>query len=333
MLPPIKELLQNVIKGNRAALAQAITLLESRSIVKSSIQKKMDFLRYLHEAHYQMRPDSVRIGITGSPGCGKSTFIEAFGMSLINDHKRRLAVLAVDPTSAIRGGSILADKTRMPNLTRNANAYVRPSPSRLHLGGATQATGGTILLCECAGYDVVIVETVGVGQSEFEVAHLCDVFTLLVPPSAGDELQAIKKGIVEMANIIVVTKYDGDLINAARRMRGEIRSATKFVEQSERPTVHCASSKTGEGVAEVWKLIYEYLGENGQMKLQRRQDKKVKLLKIEIINELFELFSRNLSYEDYEMRLKEDPKLPVYNLVEEILYKELPRILKISREE
>ncbi|KAI2797758.1 hypothetical protein BLOT_015308 [Blomia tropicalis] len=326
---PINELLKNVLIGNRASLAKAITILESKSNNKTYQLNKLSLIRSLHEAHWRKKPDTIRIAISGSPGCGKSTFIESFGMNLIENEKKHVAVLAVDPSSAIRGGSILADKTRMPTLTKNANSFIRPSPSRLHLGGVNQATGNSILMCELAGFDVVIVETVGVGQSEFEVAHLCDVFTLLVAPSAGDELQAIKKGIVEMADLTVVTKYDGDLIKAARRMRSEIRSASKYVDHNSRAPVFCVSSVTKEGINEVWSAIQEKVQSND--KLTKRQDKRLKMLRTDLINELFEILSRNLSYEDYEKRLKETPSLSLYELVHEIIYKDLYKILENSQ--
>ena len=187
------------------------------------------------------------------------------------------------------------------------------------------------MLCEAAGYDIVIVETVGVGQSEFEVVNLCDIFTLLVAPSAGDELQAIKKGIVEMANMIVVTKYDGDTKMAARRMRGEIKSATKFVDHNERPTVRCISSVTKEGIEDVWKEINDRVNHDKEMKKSKRQEQKIKLLRIDLVNELFGLIGRNLEYDEYEKRLKSNPSLSIYELVQEIIYKDLYRALKLNQ--
>lgn len=189
------------------------------------------------------------------------------------------------------------------------------------------------MLCEAAGYDVVIVETVGVGQSEFEVVNLCDIFTLLVAPSSGDELQAIKKGIVEMANLIVVTKYDGDTKMAARRMRGEIKSATKYIDYTERPVVQCISSRTLEGIEEVWNQINQFVNSDQMKKKMKRQNQKVKLLRIDLINELFDLLSRNLQYEDYEIRLKKEPTLSIYELVQEIIYRDLYKSLKLKQSE
>ncbi|XP_017494066.1 PREDICTED: methylmalonic aciduria type A protein, mitochondrial-like [Rhagoletis zephyria] len=218
----------------------------------------------------------------------------------------------------------------MPMLTKSPSAFIRPSPSRLHMGGVTQATGNSILACETAGYDVIIVETVGVGQSEYEVAHLCDIFTLLVAPAAGDELQAIKKGIVEMANVIAVTKFDGDLIRAARRMRGEIKSATKYIDYTERPAVLCVSAVTKEGIEETWRLIEERVNKDAGLKAARRQEKRLQMLRTYLINELFEVLSRNLSYEQYEERLKADPTLSLSELVQDIIYRDLYKVLQKS---
>ena len=200
---------------------------------------------------------AVRIGISGVPGVGKSTFIEAFGLHLIAQG-HRVAVLAVDPSSRRTGGSILGDKTRMTELSRAPEAFIRPSPSRGTLGGVARRTREAILLCEAAGYDVIIVETVGVGQSETTVADMVDVFCLLLLPSGGDELQGIKKGIVEIAELIVVNKVDGDLKDAAMRAVADYRSALRLL----RPVtpwwtteVIPVSSLQGDGIAAVWATV------------------------------------------------------------------------------
>ncbi|OTF72722.1 methylmalonyl-CoA mutase-like protein [Euroglyphus maynei] len=326
-MKPAIDLLRNVLQGNRTALAQSITLLESTSTNRQFLQNRLEFIRTLNNVHYEQKKPTIRIGISGSPGVGKSTFIESFGMFLAEKLDKRIAVLAVDPSSAIRGGSILADKTRMPRLTAHPNAFIRPSPSRLRMGGVTQSTGETILLCETAGYDVILIETVGVGQSEYEVHHLCDTFVLLVAPASGDELQGIKKGIVEMANIILVTKHDGDLIIPARRMRGEIRSATKFINYQERPSVLCVSAKTNHGIEDTWKEIDTKVNGNLQAKEQRRQEQKIGLLRISLINELFSLLNRTLDNDSYEQRLRNDPKLSIYELVQEIIHQDLATAL------
>ena len=184
------------------------------------------------------------------------------------------------------------------------------------------------MMCETAGYDAIIVENVGVGQAESEDAHHGDIITLLIAPSAGDELQAIKKGIMEMANVIAVTKFDGDMVKAARRMRGEVRSATKYIDYTERPAVLCVSSVTKEGIDEIWKSIEEKVDQDPERKEARRMENKLKLLRADLINELFEVLSRKLSYDEYEKRLKNVPTLSLYELVQEIIYKDLYKILK-----
>ena len=247
----VKSLAADLCAGNRRALAQAITLSEST---------REDHRLQAEDLVEQILPHAgkaVRIGISGVPGVGKSTFIEAFGLHLIA-LGHRVAVLAVDPSSRRTGGSILGDKTRMTELSRAQEAFIRPSPSRGTLGGVARRTREAILLCEAAGYDVIIVETVGVGQSETTVADMVDVFCLLLLPSGGDELQGIKKGIVEIAELIVVNKVDGDLKDAAMRAVADYRSALRLL----RPVtpwwtteVIPASSLQGDGIALVWGAV------------------------------------------------------------------------------
>lgn len=203
---------------------------------------------------------SIRIGITGSPGVGKSTFIEAFGRHVIGQG-HRLAVLAIDPSSARTGGSILGDKTRMPELSRNPDAYIRPSPSGRGIGGVAQRTRESIPLVEAAGYDVVVVETVGVGQSEFAVAELVDLFVLLLAPGGGDELQGIKRGIMELADLIVINKADGELANAARHAASDYRNALTLMRpkyEAWRAETATVSSLNGEGIDTVWDTVERY---------------------------------------------------------------------------
>src|SRR5210317_848327 len=210
--------LDNLLSGNRRALAKAITLVESK--LTAHREQAQGILE-------QVLPDtgnSIRIGITGVPGVGKSTFIEAFGLYLISQGKR-VAVLAVDPSSPIAGGSILGDKTRMEMLSREQAAFIRPSPSEGALGGVAQKTRESMLLCEAAGYDVILVETVGVGQSEYQVAGMVDFFMLMLLPGGGDELQGIKKGIVELAHALVINKADGDALGTAQNTRTQYASA------------------------------------------------------------------------------------------------------------
>jgi LAO/AO transport system kinase len=232
-------------------LARAITLIESTSPTHAILAGELMHLLLPH------RDNSVRIGITGVPGVGKSTFIEAFGLHLCHQ-SHRVAVLAVDPTSAISGGSILGDKTRMEKLSRHPSAYIRPSPSGGALGGVTRKTRETITLCEAAGYDVILVETVGVGQSEIAVRSMTDFFLLLALTGAGDELQGIKKGIVEMADGIVVTKADGDNVVAAEKLRLELAQILHFLSPATpgwQPEVLACSAVKLTGIPEIWTLI------------------------------------------------------------------------------
>jgi LAO/AO transport system kinase len=203
---------------------------------------------------------SIRIGVSGAPGVGKSTFIESFGGHVINQgHK--VAVLAVDPTSSVSGGSILGDKTRMESLSRENDAYIRPSPAGKTLGGVTRRTRETLLLCEAAGFDVIFVETVGVGQSETAVSEMTDMFLLLIPPGGGDELQGIKRGIMELADLVLVNKSDGDQLVAASRTAADYQMALQFLHNRSlnwKAKVQTMSALTGQDIDLVWQLIIEY---------------------------------------------------------------------------
>lgn len=245
--------LEKLKSGNRRALAKAITLVESK-LDKHRLEAQ-DVLN-------QLLPDtgnSIRIGISGVPGVGKSTFIEAFGQHLISQGKK-VAVLAVDPSSPLRGGSILGDKTRMELLSREENAFIRPSPSEGALGGVAQKTRETMLLCEAAGYDVILVETVGVGQSEYEVAAMVDFFLVLMLPNAGDELQGIKRGIMELADALVINKADGDSLALANQTKGHYKNAFKLMKQSSfwTPRVKTCSALNNERIADVWLMVSDY---------------------------------------------------------------------------
>lgn len=205
-------------------------------------------------------PGTIRIGISGPPGVGKSTFIEAFGTTVV-DAGHRIAVLAVDPSSSVSGGSILGDKTRMPTLSRTDSAFIRPSPGGGELGGVARRTRDAIGLCEAAGFDVVVVETIGVGQSEVAVAAMVDAFVVLVNPGGGDELQGIKRGIMELADLLVVTKADGDLAPAAGRSAADYRNALGLLRprwQRWRAEVLTCSAATGSGVDEVWHAVERF---------------------------------------------------------------------------
>ena len=245
--------LEKLTSGNRRALAKAITLVESK--LDSHREQAQGILN-------QLLPDtgkSIRIGITGIPGVGKSTFIEAFGLYLIEQGKK-VAVLAVDPSSPLRGGSILGDKTRMELLSREENAFIRPSPSEGALGGVAQKTRETMLLCEAAGYDVILVETVGVGQSEYEVAAMVDFFLVLMLPNAGDELQGIKRGIMELADALVINKADGESINLAQQTQSHYQSAFHLMKNSSfwSPQVKTCSALKKERISDVWQMIEDY---------------------------------------------------------------------------
>ena len=245
--------LEQLYAGNRRHLAKAITLIESkRSEDRERSQGVLE----------QILPhsgNSIRIGITGVPGVGKSTFIESFGMFLISQGKK-VAVLAVDPSSPIAGGSILGDKTRMELLSRESNAFIRPSPSEGALGGVAQKTRETMLLCEAAGYDVIIVETVGVGQSEYEVASMVDTFLVLMMPNAGDELQGIKKGIMELADSLIINKCDGESVNLAARTRSQYQSAVNLLHYTSfwTPRVLTCSAIEQQGIDTVWAMVLDY---------------------------------------------------------------------------
>ena len=249
-----KQLARSVRNGDRRALAQAITLIESA---------KSDDRGPASEVMSQLIPHagrSIRIGISGVPGVGKSTFIESFGNHLI-DAGHKVAVLAVDPSSALSGGSILGDKTRMETLSRNENAFIRPSPAGQTLGGVTRHTRETISIVEAAGFDVVIVETVGVGQSETAVAEMTDMFILLLLPGGGDELQGIKRGIVELADLIVVNKADGALAPEANRSAADYRGALGFLHPRHPDwvvPVETCSALEHVGIDAIWNIVERY---------------------------------------------------------------------------
>lgn len=267
----VDDLVAGVVAGDRRALARAITLVES-----SRPDHRSDAARLL-DAVLPHTGDAVRIGISGPPGVGKSTFIEALG-SHVTDAGHRLAVLAVDPSSSRTGGSILGDKTRMETLARNPAAFIRPSPSGGELGGVARRTREASLLCEAAGFDVVLIETVGVGQSELAVADLVDLFLLLASPGGGDDLQGIKRGIMELADLVVVTKADGDLEAAARHAAADLKRALHMMRPKHAGVTTetmLVSSPKGIGIAEVWEqttAVHQHLGSTGQLaKLRSHQ--------------------------------------------------------------
>jgi LAO/AO transport system kinase len=266
-------------------LARAITLVESTAAQHAAEAAELMKLLLRHRDH------SVRIGITGVPGVGKSTFIEVFGLYLC-EQGHRVAVLAVDPTSVVSGGSILGDKTRMENLSRHPAAYIRPSPSGGALGGVTRKTRETITLCEAAGYDVILIETVGVGQSEIAVRSMTDFFLLLALTGAGDELQGIKKGIVEMADAIAVTKADGDNVIAAERLQSELAQVLHLLAPATagwKPEVLTCSAVKGSGIPEVWAVVEKFRkemtasGEWGARRLRQVQEGLVEFAREQVL--------------------------------------------------
>ncbi len=263
-------LAQELLDGRRRALARAITLVESTTDTHRLQAEGLVDELLPHTG------GALRIGISGTPGVGKSTFIEAFGMQLI-ERGHRVAVLAVDPTSARTGGSILGDKTRMAELNQQPNAFIRPSPAGGSLGGITRNTRETVLLCEAAGYDVVLVETVGVGQSETAVADVTDLFLLLVAPGGGDDLQGIKRGIMELADLVVINKADGKNVAAANHTAADYRQALHLVRSkwSGYPTdVLTASALTGNGIDEIWDALvalHQRLSDGGHIERLRSE--------------------------------------------------------------
>ncbi len=265
-----RDLAEGVLAGDRRALAQAITLVES------SRPDHRAEAEALLEAVLPAGGEAARLGISGAPGVGKSTFIEALGTSLTAEG-RQVAVLAVDPSSVRSGGSILGDKTRMEELARDPRAFIRPSPSGGTLGGVARRSREVMLLCEAAGHDVVIVETVGVGQSEVAVAAMVDSFVLLLAPGGGDELQGIKRGIMEIADLIVVNKSDGDLQRAAEAMAAQYAGALGLLRPTLanwRPEVLTCSAASGKGIVEVWQAVARHrqaIGDQAALAARRAQ--------------------------------------------------------------
>lgn len=266
-----QKLAEQLLAGERRALARAITLVESaREDHRATAQELLERLG-------RSGRQAVRIGLSGTPGVGKSTFIEAFGM-MLTGQGLRVAVLAVDPSSARTGGSILGDKTRMERLSRDPNAFIRPSPSQTHLGGVARRTREAVSLCEASGFDVVLIETVGVGQSETVVAEMCDLFLLLLAPAGGDELQGVKRGIMEMADLILVNKADGDLKPAATRTCSDYAGALRLMRKRPQdpdgfPKALMVSALHEDGLNTAWEemsALIEWRRENGHFDGRRR---------------------------------------------------------------
>lgn len=280
----LDRLYDGLIGGQRASLAESITLVETqhprkKELAQVLLQRVLVYRRE-QESRNGGKPVAFRVGLSGPPGAGKSAFIEVVG-KMLTARGHKVSVLAVDPSSCTTGGSLMGDKTRMTELSRDMSAFIRPSPASGTLGGVTRTTNEAIVLCEGAGYDIVLVETVGVGQSEFAVADMVDMFVLLIPPAGGDELQGIKRGIIERADLVVVTKSDGDLVVPARRIQAEYTSALKLLRRQSKswnPKVVRVSSHTSEGIPEVWAKMESYrdaMLARGELQGRRRAQQKV----------------------------------------------------------
>lgn len=268
----IDEIAKKIANGNRRALARAITLVES---ARSDHREQSALLL---EAASGIGRQAIRIGLSGTPGAGKSTFIESFGMMLVKNGLK-VAVIAVDPSSTRSGGSILGDKTRMERLSREPNAFIRPSPSQSYLGGVTRRSWEVVALCEAAGFDIVLVETVGVGQSETLVAEMTDIFSLLLAPAGGDELQGVKRGIMEIADIILVNKADGDLKSEAARTCADYSGALRLLRKrpqdpENHPKAIAVSALFEEKLDVAWnemRSIVDWRKSEGHFELRRKR--------------------------------------------------------------
>jgi LAO/AO transport system kinase len=267
-------IIDGILNGDRAILAQAITLIES------SRAADRDLAEQIVEDCLPSRGNSLRVGITGVPGAGKSSLIEALGRFLIDEYKEKVAVLAVDPSSQLTGGSILGDKTRMTSLASSEMAYIRPSPSRGSFGGVAQRTREAMLLCEAAGYRTILVETVGVGQSETSVHDMVDFFLLIMLTGAGDELQGIKRGVMELADLVAINKADGQNLAAAERAVAETQNALHFFPGSPsgwEPRAIACSAQTGHGITKLWNYVRDHAAvtkANGWFDANRREQRR-----------------------------------------------------------
>lgn len=318
--------INSLIKGDRRTLAKAITLLESTKDSDRILAQELLDQALPHTGK------SFRLGITGVPGVGKSSFIEAFGQFLI-EKGHKVAVLAVDPSSPINGGSIMGDKTRMEKLSQEPNAFIRPSPTSGSLGGVSHKTREATLLCEAAGFDYILIETVGVGQSEYEVHSMVDFFAILMLPNAGDELQGIKRGILELADLIVVNKADGDMKQMAKAAVQQYSGALELLTSVSlwKPKVVTSSSVKNTGISEIYDILSEYKNSELISKLikQKRADQNKDWFN-KLIHELIELkINSKLEFKKQKMDLEKDvatsktsPLKAARKLVDTILFKE-----------
>lgn len=316
----VDEHVDGVLSGNRMILARTITLIESNAPAHRDMGQEVLQRLMPHAGR------SMRVGISGVPGAGKSTFIEALG-SMLCEQGHRVAVLAVDPSSTLSGGSILGDKTRMERLSAHPNAYIRPSPTGGNLGGVTEKSRSTIQVCEAAGYDVIIVETVGVGQNEIAVRGMVDCYMLLGIAGAGDDLQGIKKGVIEIADLFVVNKADGDNKARARRTQAEMSTVlhylTPYTPEWSVQALTCSALK-GDGVADVWESVtrfFAHLKEHGWLE-QRRAQQNVGWLHELMNQELRHLFLENPAVAKELPHLEKEVaagKTPVYQAAKSLL--------------
>lgn len=316
--------IDGILSSNRLVLSRAITLVESRLPADAELGQAV-----LAGVHAQTGK-ATRVGITGVPGVGKSTFIEAFGTHLI-EQGHRVAVLAVDPTSQRSGGSLLGDKTRMETLSMNPRAYIRPTPAGDSLGGVAHRTRETLLLCEAAGYDVVLIETVGVGQSETLVHGMVDFFLLLMLAGAGDELQGMKRGIMELADALAITKADGENAKAADRARVEYQNALHLFPPTGTgwfPPVITCSAQTGMGIPDVWQLIQDHQQLTAQSghRDRRRQEQQLTwfrtYLRQRLESQFFAQPGMTAKLKKMEAEVREGTMLPV-QAVEELLMRNI----------
>lgn len=284
----ITDYVTGILQGQRSLLARAITLTESKNLAHQRMAREI--LRALLPAS----GNSLRLGITGAPGVGKSTLIEALGLELLR-HGHRLAILAIDPSSSLSHGSILGDKTRMEALSRSEHCFIRPSPTAGHLGGVGRHTREAILLCEAAGYDIILVETVGVGQSEILVRSMVDFFLLVLIPGGGDELQGLKKGIMEMVDAVVMNKAEGNHLPQAQRSAQEYQLALKYLSAATAgwtPPVLLVSALEKTGISELWQTILDFQAYTQQSGIwqQRRQEQLKAWLEQSLMEELKQRF-------------------------------------------
>ena len=315
------DLLKKIFEHDRRALAKAITLVESKLA-----EHKKESDKLIQDLIKINKNESIRIALSGTPGAGKSTFIEAFGSKLIEDGNK-VAVLAIDPSSKQTGGSILGDKTRMENLSRHPNAFIRPSPSSLNLGGVTTKTREVIQLCEAGGYNIIIVETVGVGQSETAAFDMTDVFCLLITPDSGDELQGLKKGITESADFIIVNKADGKLTKSASLAVAEYTSALRLLGKKNDvpenyPKATMVSSLTGKGIKEINDEILNFI--SLQKKIghfeKKRSQQNIQWFKEKIDFEIYDFISKRKNFVDLKNNLQKKVEKEEISVPEAIIH-------------